>query len=139
MGLKKRSKVSAEFNMSSLTDIIFLLLIFFMLTSTLVNPNALNLALPESNSTAPSPQTFSLSITTDGEYFIDKDPVPYVELERKLRARIRQYEEEELIEADKVTIVLNVEQEVRTGNIVDIMKMANRLGAKMIMATNAKE
>ena len=49
MGLKKRSKVSAEFNMSSLTDIIFLLLIFFMLTSSLVVPNALNLKLPSSS------------------------------------------------------------------------------------------
>jgi len=51
MGLKKKSKVSAEFSMSSLTDIIFLLLIFFMLTSSLIIPNALNLKLPgKSNS-----------------------------------------------------------------------------------------
>ena len=46
MGMKKRAKVSAEFSMSSLTDIIFLLLIFFMLTSSVVVPNALNLQLP---------------------------------------------------------------------------------------------
>ena len=49
MGLKKKAKVSAEFNMSSLTDIIFLLLIFFMLTSSLINPNAINLKLPSSS------------------------------------------------------------------------------------------
>ena len=51
MGIKKRNKVNAQFSMSSLTDIIFLLLIFFMLTSSLVAPNALNLKLPGSSRT----------------------------------------------------------------------------------------
>ncbi len=74
MGLKKRSKVSAEFSMSSLTDIIFLLLIFFMLTSNLVSPNALNLKLPGSGTPPPSnskSETAEITIKRDGTYRLD--------------------------------------------------------------------
>lgn len=72
MPIKKRAKVSAEFSMSSLTDIIFLLLIFFMLTSTVVAPNALNLKLPgRSNSSTPpsSKQLDEVKITSMGYFF----------------------------------------------------------------------
>lgn len=72
MPIKKRAKVSAEFSMSSLTDIIFLLLIFFMLTSTVVAPNALNLKLPgRSNSSTPpsSKQLDEVKITSTGYFF----------------------------------------------------------------------
>jgi len=72
MGLKKKSKVSAEFSMSSLTDIIFLLLIFFMLTSSMVVPNALNLKLPgkkKSNTELKAPPA-KVSIRRDGTYWL---------------------------------------------------------------------
>ncbi len=67
MGLKKRTRVKAEFNMSSLTDIIFLLLIFFMLTSSIVIPNALNLRLPSSSHSASSAsQVSTVRILSNG-------------------------------------------------------------------------
>jgi len=71
MGLKKRSKIEPTFSMSSLTDIIFLLLIFFMLTSSLVTPNALNLKLPGHESTAVSTDETKIpeiSISSRGTY-----------------------------------------------------------------------
>ena len=74
MGMKRRSKASAEFSMSSMTDIIFLLLIFFMLTSSLVAPNALNLKLPTTNKQAKQvdPEDIpEIGITSDGQYRID--------------------------------------------------------------------
>ena len=78
MGMKKRTKVSAEFSMSSLTDIIFLLLIFFMLTSSMVVPNALNLQLPGSKQSRPSqPTTTSpptVTINDNGTYLLDGAP-----------------------------------------------------------------
>ena len=77
MGLKKRGKVSAEFSMSSLTDIIFLLLIFFMLTSSLVSPNALNLKMP-GTSNVPSSTAKSLpkiTITKSGSFLFEGNPV----------------------------------------------------------------
>jgi len=142
MSLKIRSKVSAEFNMSSLTDIIFLLLIFFMLTSSSASSNILRLKLPQSGSTTPSPQTFAVSITNKGQYYVAEDIVPYAQLEEKLLARIKQ---ERLAEKQsggidgQITIVLNVEQEVDTGTIVDAMQIANKIGVRLILATDVRK
>ena len=143
MGLKKRSKVNAEFNMSSLTDIIFLLLIFFMLTSSSASSNILRLKLPQSSSTTPSPQTFALSITNRGQYFVVDKQVEYSQLEEALLVRIN--EERAKIKTDntdtdekELTIVLNVEQEVTTGTIVDAMKIANKLGVRLSLSTDAR-
>ena len=71
MGLKKSNKVSAEFSMSSLTDIIFLLLIFFMLTSSIVIPNALNLRLPgKSTTTTLSAKPLEINVKKSGTYYV---------------------------------------------------------------------
>jgi len=73
MALKSRNKVSAVFSMSSMTDIVFLLLIFFMLTSTLVTTNALDLVLPNSTAQTVKKQRVSVSINENLEYYIDKE------------------------------------------------------------------
>lgn len=141
MGLKKRNKFNAEFNMSSLTDIIFLLLIFFMLTSSLTSPNAKDLDRPKSNSKTPSPQNVALSITPDGKYFVDSDEVPERQLMEKLSQAIskeRQKNAEKNIKTE-VTVVLNVEMTERTGTIVKFMKMSNKLGVRLILATEATD
>ena len=85
MALRSRNKVSANFNMSSMTDIVFLLLIFFMLTSTLVSPNALKLLLPNSKAKTLEKQTISIDpglgvpldvdIEGDGAVFLDNTGV----------------------------------------------------------------
>ncbi len=88
MGLKKRSKVSAEFSMSSLTDIIFLLLIFFMLTSSLVAPNSLNLKMPGSSTTPPSSKESDLRevrISSRGSFYFDGKKVSTSELTSLMR------------------------------------------------------
>lgn len=86
MGLKKKSKVNAQFNMSSLTDIIFLLLIFFMLTSSLVTPNALNLQLPGRKSTtaASSQRGNVITINSAGTYFFNNDRISLEGLDRQM-------------------------------------------------------
>ncbi len=87
MGIEKRSKVSAEFSMSSLTDIIFLLLIFFMLTSSMVTPNALNLQLPGKNKTqqpdnSPSdPQV--INIEKSGTYYYNGSKLSLSAVEKR--------------------------------------------------------
>lgn len=91
MGLKKRSKVSAEFSMSSLTDIIFLLLIFFMLTSTLVAPNSLNLRLPgksKTQTTAPS-KIDEVRVGSKGEYYFNGRRMNIGKLEETLKRKVR--------------------------------------------------
>ncbi len=88
MGLKKRSKVSAEFSMSSLTDIIFLLLIFFMLTSSLVAPNSLNLKMPGNSTSPPSKDEKELtevSINSKGRYLVNRKEVSSSKLRSVMR------------------------------------------------------
>lgn len=87
MGIKKKAKVSAEFNMSSLTDIIFLLLIFFMLTSSMVVPNALNLKLPgksKSSSQLKAPPT-NIRVKQNGTYWIRGERVSINQIEKAVR------------------------------------------------------
>ncbi len=127
MGLQTRNKVSPLFNMSSLTDIIFLLLIFFMLTSTLVSPNALKLLLPSSNSQTLAKQTVSVSITKELNYYLDKKRVTLEELSSNLQ--------EKFDEIDDATIVLNADKSVPVDNVVQVMNIANQLDLKMILAT----
>ena len=75
MNLRGRNKVNPNFNMSSMTDIVFLLLIFFMLTSTLVSPNALKLLLPSSKAKTLEKQTISISINKDIHFYINENRV----------------------------------------------------------------
>ena len=85
MNLRGRNKVNPNFNMSSMTDIVFLLLIFFMLTSTLVTTNALDIVLPSSSAQPLKQQTLSISITEDLRYFINNEAVERAFLESKMQ------------------------------------------------------
>jgi biopolymer transport protein ExbD len=130
MNLRSRSKVLAEFNMSSMTDIIFLLLIFFMLTSTLVSPNALKLLLPNSSSQTRAKSNIAISIDKDLKYYFGTDAVSLDELRGKIQAKASTEEDP--------TIVLNVEKSVPIDNVVQVMNIGNELKVKMILATSPK-
>jgi len=130
MGLKKRNEVSAEFNMSSLTDIIFLLLIFFMLTSTLVSPNALNLVLPGSNSKTVAPSTVSVSVIEDGSFFVNRDAIDEDNLKSVIAAELAKE-----VEPEKATIVINAEKTTPLEYVVVIMNVARDLKVRAILAT----
>ncbi len=130
MGLRTRNKVSPAFSMSSLTDIIFLLLIFFMLTSTLVSPNALNLLLPSSSSQTQATQSVSVSINKNKEYFVGTRKVTASQLSGVLSR--------ELQGKNDPTVVLNADKSVPIENVVDVMSIANEMGIKMILATKPK-
>lgn len=127
MGLKRRNKVSAAFNMSSLTDIVFLLLIFFMLTSTLVSPNALKLLLPSSNSQTLAKQTLAVSITKNKDYYVGQKKVSLSQLNAEINRQIKNIED--------ATIVLNADKSVPVDNIVKVMNVCNAMNLKMILAT----
>ena len=126
MGLKKRSKVSATFSMSSLTDIIFLLLIFFMLTSSLVAPNALNLKLPgKGNPTTASSSPPEIRVTRTGNYFVDGRMTKKASLERSMVQKART-EKDMVIAPDPGTPVQHV---------VFVMDIAMRNHINTILAT----
>ncbi|GAA5225059.1 ExbD/TolR family protein [Membranihabitans marinus] len=129
MALKKRNKVSAEFSMSSLTDIIFLLLIFFMLTSTLVSPNALRLTLPSSSSKTVAPQSYTVSIKEDGKYYLNGKQMSLGNIESQLRVDLKQSSDK------KPTVVIAADQQSPLHFTVKVMDVAKRLGTQAILAT----
>jgi len=130
MSLKSRNKVSANFSMSSMTDIVFLLLIFFMLTSTLVSPNALKLLLPNSKARTLEKQTLSVSITQEIDYYIGDKQVAIENLEQQLKF--------ELAGQEEPAIVLHADKTVDIEYAVKVMDIAYRNKYKVVLATNPK-
>lgn len=127
MNLRGKNKVSANFNMSSMTDIVFLLLIFFMLTSTLVSPNALKLLLPNSSSKTLEKQTVSVSINPNIEYFIGEEKVAIENLENNLN--------ELLAKELEPAIILHADKTVDIEYVVKVMDIAYRNQYKIVLAT----
>ena len=127
MALKSRNKVSPNFNMSSMTDIVFLLLIFFMLTSTLVSPNALKLLLPNSKSKTLEKQTISVSINKDLDFYINENQVIENNLENELKQVLSQQQEP--------AIILHADKTVDIEHVVKVMDIAYRNKYKIVLAT----
>ncbi|WP_430411917.1 ExbD/TolR family protein [Kordia sp.] len=128
MRLKGRNKVSPEFSMSSMTDIVFLLLVFFMLTAN--SPNALDLLLPKAKGKSTNTQNVAVSIKKNLEVYIDSDRVRAGEIEAKLKVKLRGQEEP--------TVILRVEEGVPIENAVNVMDIANRNKYKIILAVRPK-
>ncbi|MBK7477804.1 MAG: biopolymer transporter ExbD [Haliscomenobacter sp.] len=129
MGLNRRNKNSAEFSMASLTDIIFLLLIFFMLTSNFVDTQPFE--LPKSDSKTVAPTSVIVSISKEGEHRIDNEVVPQESLERALVPKIR-------VEAENdpnYTITIVAEVGTPFESVLNVMKIAGKFKVKAIIAT----
>jgi len=124
MKLKGRNKVSPDFSMSSMTDIVFLLLIFFMLTAN--SPNALDLLLPKAKGKSTNTQNVSVSIDKNLQYFVNNERIngEYIEIELK----------KALQGQDKPTIILRAEESVAIKEAVNVMDIANRNSYKVILA-----
>ena len=131
MALRRRNKVSAAFSMASMTDIVFLLLIFFMVTSTLIAPNALKLLLPRSSHQTPATAVTSISINASLNYYIETTPVDIEDIEGILKNR---FASENITEP---TISLHTDRSVPVENVVKIMNIAKDNKWKLILATTA--
>lgn len=128
MKLRGRNKVSAEFSMSSMTDIVFLLLVFFMLTANA--PNALDLLLPKAKGKSTNTQNVSVSINKSLDYYVDNSKVNPQYLEIEIRKALKNQE--------KPTIILRAEEGVPIEKAVDVMDIANRNNYKVILAVRPK-
>ncbi|GET44708.1 MAG: biopolymer transporter ExbD [Capnocytophaga felis] len=128
MKIRGRNKVSPEFSMSSMTDIVFLLLVFFMITAN--SPNALDLLLPKAKGKSTNTQNVSVSINKDLNYFIDKKPITIESLEQELKIALQGVE--------KPTIILRVEESVPIEKAVTVMDIANQNQYKVILAVRPK-
>lgn len=132
MNLRRRTRGTAELNTSSLNDIMFFLLLFFLITSTLVSPNVMKLLLPKASSgKAMSKQNVTVSVNSDLEYFIDNKPVAVNDLEPVLLSRIGTMPEP--------TVILKVDKTVQIQSLIDLLDIGNRNKIKMVLATEANK
>lgn len=128
MAIKRSSNPGTEFSMASLTDMIFLLLIFFLLSSSFITPNALKLLLPKANNPAQAKQTVSVSIDKNLQYYVNATPVTLEELPSVLKTYLTGDASE--------SIVLNVDQSVPAGELVKVMMVGQKFNAKVVLATS---
>ena len=128
MNIRGRNKISPEFNMSSMTDIVFLLLIFFMIASTLVTTNAIDILLPKASGKTENKKSVAVSIKKDLSFYIDQSKVEVQNLETELLQLLQK-------EASP-TLVLRAEKSVPVEYVVKVMDIANRNKFKIILAVN---
>ena len=126
MNLRGRNKISPEFSMSSMTDIVFLLLVFFLLTSPAITPDALDLILPKAKGKSTNQQKASVSITSAGAYYVNKERVSEYSIESELTSI--------LAGQDEPTIILRAEEGVPIEDAVFVMDIANKNDFKVVLA-----
>ncbi len=133
MNIKRRNKIKADFNTSSMSDLVFLLLIFFMLTSTLVSPNAIKLLLPSSNSKTMAKQTVTVYINDRYDFYVGEQRVSTKELERSLTDKLAMQNEG--------VVVLRSDKSVPIQYVVNVIDAVNQINSnrktkhKVILAT----
>jgi len=132
MNLRKRNnRASAEVHTSAMNDIMFFLLLFFLIASTVTNPNVIKLMLPKSASgQAVSKKTVTVSVTQDLRYYVEKKEVPV----DALQATLAGYKDM----ASELTIVLHVDRTVAIQDVVQVMDIAQKLNIKLVLATEPK-
>lgn len=127
MNLTSRNKVNAEFNMSSMTDIVFLLLIFFLITSTMISPNGLEVSLPKSPIQIKNKPAVAVTITKDIEFAVNKDKVPFSTLESELKRQLEGIE--------KPSVSLHADIAVPYGEVIKVIHMCKQNKWRIVAAT----
>ena len=131
MNIRRKRHFKAEVSTSSLNDIMFFLLLFFLIVSSLANPNVIKLLLPNSKSAQNlNKQQITISITKDKKYFIDTREIKFNDIELLLKSRISSLQEP--------TVILRLESSLTVQDLVDVLEIGIRLQVKMVMATNKK-
>ena len=130
MAIQSRNKISVSFSMAGMSDIVFLLLIFFMITSTLIHPTALKLLLPKGANQANAKPLTTVSITRDLQFYVEDQPVALEELENKLQQIIGNNEE--------VYVSLHADKTVPWDYVIQVMNICKNNKYKLIAATTPK-
>ena len=130
MAITTKNKVSVNFSSAGMSDIVFLLLLFFMLTSTLVQPTAIKLLLPKGTTQTSARPMTTVSITRDRQYFIEDQPIMLENLESALQAKVGSNPE--------IYISLHTDRSVPVEYVVNVMNIAAKNQYKLILATTPK-
>ncbi len=130
MAISKRNKISINFSSTGMTDVVFNLLIFFMLTSTLVHPTALKLLLPKGSSQTSAKPLTTISITSDLKYYVEQEQINFEDLEAVLKQKL----------GDKpdTYISLHADKNIPWENVVRVLNIAQSNNYKIIIATSPK-
>ena len=128
MNIRGRRRETAELSVESLNDIMFFLLLFFLIVSTLANPNVIKLLLPSSKQTEQTTtKPISISVTADKHYFVEKEEVAYNQLESKLKHYMTKVPE--------LTCVIRMDQTLSVQDLVGVLQIGVNLKVKMVLAT----
>jgi biopolymer transport protein ExbD len=131
MKIKRRHQFAAEVATSSLNDIMFFLLLFFLIVSTIANPNVIKVLLPKSSETqALNKKTIVLTVTQKKEYFINNKPCPSAQLEQQLVNATKGLE--------SPTVVLHIPRDLEIQDLVDVLKIGVKNKIKVVLATERK-
>ena len=128
MRLRRNKRFQAEVATSALSDIMFFLFLFFLIVSTLANPNVIKLTLPksEANDTT-NKQHVSLSVNEDKRYFIDKQEVAFADIEERLKAEV---------DPELQTVVIRIPYDLQVQDLVDLLQIGVRLNVRFVIATD---
>ncbi len=127
MNLQPKNKLETGFSLASMTDIIFLLLIFFMLTSAIVTPTALPIDLPKTTTAINVNPKVSITVTAKLEYFVNNTPVKLEDMEKLLN--------QELTKTGERKVIINIDKKVPVEYLIKVTTIANNLKAKVAIAT----
>jgi biopolymer transport protein ExbD len=129
MKLKRKREMHAEVYTSSLNDIMFFLLLFFLIISTLVNPSVIQLMLPKASANVQkvSKQTINLSVTKDLNYFLNDKPIPFDAIMPSIQKLA--------INPENTTVILRADRTIQLQDLVSILDIGNQLHVKIILAT----
>ena len=131
MNIKKRYKSQPELHAGALNDILFILLFFFLIVSTLANPNVIPLTVPKAKSQSKAKQSVIVNIKATGEYILNGKSVPF----DQLRAAVEPFIVKDTSQA---TIAINADKTVPLDNVVAVMRIAQELGAKSTLLVDPK-
>tara|TARA_B100001059_G_scaffold179486_1_gene180162 strand:+ start:134 stop:544 length:411 start_codon:yes stop_codon:yes gene_type:complete len=130
MRFKGRNQIRPEFNMSSMTDVVFLLLIFFMIASTLAKQlNTIDVKLPKAEGKTENRNTVAVTITNSNQFYLNADRVSKGNLEQNLISA--------LTDMKTTSIVLRTEKKVAIDQVVYVMNIANNNGVKVVLAVDS--
>ena len=131
MSIKRKRRFHAEVATSSLSDIMFFLLLFFLIISTLANPNVIKMTLPKAQSNEKTNKQFiSLSVTEDKKFYIDKEPVTFEALESTLMSKMNDTKDQ--------TVVVRIPFNLQVQDLVDVLQIGVRNNLKFVIATSPK-
>ena len=131
MSIKRKRRFHAEVATSSLSDIMFFLLLFFLIISTLANPNVIKMTLPKAQANEKTNKQFiSLSVTEDKKFYIDKEPVAFDALENTLMSKMNGEKDQ--------TVVVRIPFNLQVQDLVDVLQIGVRNNLKFVIATSPK-